>query len=45
MAKIIEAKIIEFFVPASFVKKATKWMPRDSYGKVIPFRLSENKSA
>jgi len=39
------AKIIEFFVPSSFRKKATKWMPPEEYGKVIPFILPQKKSA
>jgi hypothetical protein len=39
------AKIIEFFVPGSFRKKATKWIPPEEYGKVIPFSLPRKKSA
>jgi len=39
------AKIIEFFVPGSFTKKATKWIPPEEYGKVIPFSLAQKKSA
>ncbi len=39
------AKIIEFFVPSSFRKKATKWIPPEEYGRVIEFRLPEKKSA
>jgi len=39
------AKIIEFFVPSSFRKKAMKWMPPEEYGKVIPFGLPQKKSA
>jgi hypothetical protein len=41
------AKIIEFFVPGSFKKKAmkTKWMPPEEYGKVIPFSVPQKKSA
>jgi hypothetical protein len=39
------AKIIEFFVPSSFRKKATKWIPAEEYGKVIPFSLPQKKSA
>jgi hypothetical protein len=35
------AKIIEFFVPSSFAKKATKWIPPEEYGKVIPFTTKE----
>jgi hypothetical protein len=36
------ATIIEFFVPVSFSKKATK---PEEYGKMIPFRLPQKKSA
>jgi hypothetical protein len=39
MAKIIMGKIIEFYVPASFRKKLTKWVPREGYGKLIEFGL------
>jgi len=39
MAKIIMAKIIEFYVPARFRKKLAKWVPREDYGKVIEFGL------
>ena len=39
------AKIIEFFVPASFIKKAMKWRPQEEYGKVILFRVPHQKSA
>jgi hypothetical protein len=39
------AKIIEFFVPGSFRTKATKWIPPEEYGKVIPFGLPQKKSA
>ena len=39
------AKIIEFFVPGSFRKKATKWIPPEECGKVIPFHVPEKKSA
>jgi hypothetical protein len=38
------AKIIEFFVPEKFKKKA-KWIPPEQYGKVIPFSVPQNKSA
>jgi len=31
------AKIIEFYMPSSPSKKATKWTPPDQQGKVIPF--------
>jgi hypothetical protein len=39
------AVIIEFFVPVGFRRRATKWMRPEEYGKVIPFRLPEKKSA
>ena len=31
------AKIIEFYVPSGFTRKATKWVPPEQHGKVIPF--------
>jgi hypothetical protein len=39
------AKIIEFFVPGSFRKNATKWIPPKEYGKLIQFSLPQKKSA
>jgi hypothetical protein len=39
------AKIIEFYVPSSFQKKAAKWVPAEESGKVIPFALPQKKSA
>ena len=39
------AKIIEFYVPSGFRKKATRWVPADQCGKVLPFTLVEKKSA
>ncbi len=39
------AKIIEFYVPTGFRKKATKWIPPEQYGKVILFDLPQKKSA
>jgi len=39
------AKIIEFYVPSSFRKKAEKWVPADQYGKLIPFALPQKKTA
>jgi hypothetical protein len=39
------AKIIEFFVLSNFKKKATKWIPPEELGKVIPFSLPQKKSA
>lgn len=38
------AKIIEYYVPESFRKKAA-WIPADQRGKVIPFPSTEKKSA
>ena len=31
------AKIIEFYVPSGFTRKATKWVPPEEHGKVISF--------
>jgi hypothetical protein len=31
------AKIIEYYVPSNFRKKATKWVPPEQRGKLIPF--------
>jgi hypothetical protein len=39
------AKIIEFYIPSSFKKKASKWIPPEQQGKVIQFSLPEKKSA
>ena len=39
------AKIIAFYVPSSFRKKATKWIPPEELGKVIPFDTLQKKSA
>jgi len=39
------AKIIEFYVPSSFRKKATKWIPPEQCGKVIQFSMPEKKTA
>ena len=39
------AKIIEFYVPSSFRKKATKWIAPKQQGKVIPFGSPQNKVA
>lgn len=38
------ARIIEYYVPESFRKKAD-WVPPDQRGKVIPFPVSQKKSA
>jgi hypothetical protein len=39
------AKIIEFYVPRSFRKKATKWIAPKQQAKVIPFDSRQRKSA
>ena len=39
------AQIIEFYVPSSFRKTATKWVPPEQRGKVIPFDLIKKNSA
>jgi hypothetical protein len=39
------AKIIEFYVPSSYSKKAIKWLPAEQQGKVIPFGLPQKQSA
>ena len=39
------AKIIQFHIPTSFKKKPGKWIPREGYGKLIPFALPQRKSA
>ena len=39
------AKVIEFYVPSSFRKKATKEVPPEQCGKVIQFGLAQKKSA
>jgi hypothetical protein len=39
------AKIIEFYIPSNFMKKATKWVPAEEQGKVIPFYVPQKKSA
>jgi hypothetical protein len=39
------AKIIEFYIPVSFRKKATKWVPKEECGKVLAFTLPEKKTA
>jgi hypothetical protein len=39
------AKIIEFYIPGSFRKKATRWVLPEQQGKVIPFATPEKKSA
>jgi hypothetical protein len=41
----VMAKIIEFYVPSSFRKKASKWIPAEECGKVIPFGVPQKKSA
>ena len=39
------AKIIEFYVPMRFKKKATKWIAPQRHAKVIPFNSLKRKSA
>jgi len=39
------AKIIEFYIPSSFRKKASKWVPPEQNGKVIPFASPQKKTA
>ncbi len=39
------AKIIEFYIPSNYQKKAAKWLPPEEAGKVIPFALPQKKSA
>jgi hypothetical protein len=39
------AKIIEFYVPSSFRKKATKRTASEQRGKVLPFASPQRKSA
>ncbi len=39
------AKIIEFYVPIRFKKKATKWIAPQRHAKVIPFNSLKRKSA
>jgi hypothetical protein len=39
------AKIIEFYIPSSFKKKATKWTPPEQHGKVLEFAAPQRKSA
>jgi hypothetical protein len=37
------AKIIAFYVPSSFRKKATESIPKEQYGKLIPFGLPQKE--
>jgi hypothetical protein len=39
------AKIIEFYIPRTFRKKATKWIALPRQAKVIPFNSLKRKSA
>jgi hypothetical protein len=39
------AKIIEFYIPSSYRKKATNWIAPEQHGKVIPFVTAQKKSA
>ena len=38
------AKVIEFYIPNNFRRKV-KWIPPQSSGKIIEFRLQTRKSA
>jgi len=39
------AKVIEFYVPVTFRKRAMKWIPLDQRGKIIEFIAQTKKSA
>ena len=39
------AKIIEFYIPATFKKKATRWIPKEDCGKVLAFSVPQKKTA
>jgi hypothetical protein len=39
------AKVIEFYVPVGFRKKATKWIRPEQQGRVIAFGMPQKKSA
>jgi hypothetical protein len=39
------AKIIEFYIPVAFKKKATKWIPAEQQGKVLEFAAPQKRSA
>ena len=39
------AKIIEFYIPTSYRKQASKWVPAEQHGKVLPFAMPQKKSA
>lgn len=39
------AKVIEFYIPMSFRKKAAKWVPKEECGKVLAFALPQKKTA
>jgi hypothetical protein len=41
---MVMARVIEFYIPASFHKKV-KWVPPEQRGKVIEFPAEERKSA
>jgi hypothetical protein len=38
-------KVVEFRVPSTFQKKATRWIPPNKRGKVLQFSLDKKKSA
>jgi len=44
-AEAIMAKITKFYIPSSFQKKATKWIPQEQKGKLIQFDIAKRQSA
>lgn len=44
IAKIMLAKIIDFYIPSNF-RKNDKWIPPQERGKIIEFNLPTKKSA
>jgi len=39
------ARVIEFYIPASFRKKTMRWIPLENRGKVLEFISQAKKSA
>jgi len=39
------AKIIEFYIPVTFKKRATRWIPPEQKGKVLEFAAPQKRSA
>ena len=39
------AQVIEFYVPAQFQKKMSKWVPQEQRGKVLEFPAAIKKTA